>query len=129
MGQNKSEINFEISKILQSIYMKTSANSFLNHLTLLAPISQNGKTHSNNLAKIYKKILLSVVLAIRNWNLNDCPGSVDLHQLISSYDIKIKVYLPLKEYSNISYANLNSSRPDPGRREKINLNFYFHNSS
>ena len=27
-----------------------------------------------------------------------------------------------------SYLQINSSRPDPGQREKINLNFYFHTS-
>ena len=26
------------------------------------------------------------------------------------------------------FKNFNPSRPDPGKREKINLNFYFHTS-
>ena len=29
---------------------------------------------------------------------------------------------------NIELKGVNPSRPDPGRREKINLNFYFHTS-
>ena len=29
---------------------------------------------------------------------------------------------------NLSFTYLNPSRPDPGRREKINLTFYFHTS-
>ena len=31
-------------------------------------------------------------------------------------------------FINQKYLNIYTSRPDPGRREKINLNVYFHSS-
>ena len=41
-----------------------------------------------------------------------------------------EIHVNIVIFSLIGYSEgLNRSSPDPGRREKINLNFYFHTSS
>ena len=38
----------------------------------------------------------------------------------------LKLYIVLKFFYFIQALHVNPSRPDPGQREKTNLNFYFH---
>ena len=52
------------------------------------------------------------------------------HHLYAEYTAYEDTFCPANNLSKYYFPTIfvNASRPNPGRREKINLNFYFHTS-
>ena len=51
-----------------------------------------------------------------------------MKSLITSIKKTLRMVINYYNIMMIELLHLNPSRPDPGQREKINLNFYFHTS-
>ena len=51
-----------------------------------------------------------------------------MKSLITSIKKTLRMVINYYNIMMIELLHLNPSRPDPGQREKLNLNFYFHTS-